>query len=87
MDRPNEGCTSHIVGISTYYYEPMNLKDRVKTEDSFMNAYIKECFESENICSSTKILQKILDKKYKKADFKKVMKNNDKTYQNINRNI
>ena len=38
-----------------------------------MNTYIEECFESENICSWTNILCKILDAKYEKTDLNKVM--------------
>ena len=35
-----------------------------------MDEYVKEVFKSENIHSSTKILRKILDAKYEKADKK-----------------
>ena len=38
-----------------------------------MDAYVEEVFKLENICSSTKILRKILDVKYEKANLNKVM--------------
>ena len=41
----------------------------------FTDAYVKEVYESDHVCTATKRLRLILDVKYKKADLYKVMEN------------
>ena len=40
VDGPYESCTDPMVDTCTYDYKNPNLKDHVKLEDSFMDAYI-----------------------------------------------
>ena len=42
-------------------------------EESLLNLYADECFESENTIRQTRQMRRILDAKYEKADPNKVM--------------
>ena len=48
-------------------------KGKITPEESFMNAYADEVYESEQFHTSTRQLRVILDAKYEKAYLNKVM--------------
>ena len=66
------GCSAPIVDVSTYDFKTLT-DNKVKPEESFINAYVNECLESEGKMSSTRIIFRILVTKYEKADLNKVM--------------
>ena len=55
-----------IIDMITYNYNNLNLKDNIKPEESFTDAYVAAFFESEILRSSTKTLCTILYAKYKR---------------------
>ena len=61
-----------MVEVKKYSFNILAAKT-VKPEESFINVYVSECFESESAISATRIMRRILDAKYKKADPNKVM--------------
>ena len=52
-----------MVDLGTYQFKNLELVE-ITHEEYFTNAYIEEVFESENMCTSTKLLCIILDAKY-----------------------
>ena len=68
---PHEGCLAPMVDVSNYDF--MSITDKiVKTEESFINSYVNESFESNSAISSTLRMRRIIDAKYEKADPNKV---------------
>ena len=45
--------------VGKYNYKSLNTTDHINLEDSFMDAYVEEISELENIRTSTKQLRKI----------------------------
>ena len=62
-----------------YDYTPL-MDKRIKPEESLLNPYVDECFESENMINPTRRMLRILDAKYEKDDLNKVM---TKQYQHL----
>ena len=60
-----------MVDVNNYNFNILTAKT-VKPEESFINAYISECFESESVMSEAHRMCSVLDTKYKKADLNKV---------------
>ena len=69
---PYEGCSAPMVDVKKYNFKSITDKT-VKPEESFLNLYVNECFESDNTISSTRIMRRILYAKYEKADLNEVM--------------
>ena len=61
-----------MVDVNTYQFKPLK-ENKVKLEESFINAYIDKCLESEGTISSTSKILIILDAKYEKSDLNKAM--------------
>ena len=61
-----------MVDVSTYDFKPL-IDNKVKPEESFINAYVDKCLESESTISSTHRIHKILDAKYEKYDLNQFM--------------
>ena len=61
-----------MVDINNYGFNILTGKT-VKPEESFINTYVDECFESESAINATHRMRRILDTKYKKADLNKVL--------------
>ena len=66
-DGPLKGCSSPMLDVNTYGYKPL-IYNKVKPEESYINAYVDKCLESEGTISSTRIIRRLLDVKYEKAD-------------------
>ena len=62
-----KGCSAPIVDISTYDFKPLT-DNKVKPEESFINAYVNECLESKGIIISALKIRRTLDVKYQKSD-------------------
>ena len=77
---PYKGCYAPMVDVDNYNFNILTAKT-FKPEESFINAYVSECFESEGAISATLIMYIILDTKYEKADLNKVM---TEQYQHLN---
>ena len=69
----HKGCTTHMFDLSTYKFKQLNTKNGINPEYFFTGTYIDNCFEYENLCKSDNIMPTILDEKYKKYDFNKVI--------------
>ena len=67
-----------MVDVSNYEFNIIAAKTG-KPEESFINAYVSECFESKSAISATRIMRSILDSKHKKADLNNIMTNNVNT--------
>ena len=67
-----KGCSVPMVDVIAYDFKSL-IANKVKPEESFINAYIDECLESVSTFNSTRIICRILDVKYKKADLNKVV--------------
>ena len=61
-----------MVDIITYDFKLL-IYNKVKPEESFINAYVGELLESEGKMSSTRRILIVLDAKYEKADLNQVM--------------
>ena len=61
-----------MVDLSTYLFKDSNA-GKIKTEESFTDAYAKAVYLSEHILTANKRLHVILDAKYEKSDLHKVM--------------
>ena len=61
-----------MVYFGTYIFKHINI-GRNKPEESFIGAYVKEVYDSEHICTTTKTMRMILDAKYEKSDLYKVI--------------
>ena len=72
--RPHGICMAPVVDMSKFNYDSLNLKDNVKLEESFSDAYVEEVLKYENVRSSTKILNTVLYEKYDKTYLNKFMK-------------
>ena len=59
---PYKGCSAPILDINNYDFNVLIAKT-VKPQESFINAYINECFESESAISATRRMRRILDAK------------------------
>ena len=70
---------SSIVEVSDYDFKFITDKT-VKLEESFVNLYVDGCIKSDRTISSTRIMRRIIDAKYKKSDLNKVM---NEQYQHI----
>ena len=62
-----------MVDLGAYVFKDLNTR-KIKPEESFNDAYVKELYESEHVRNDTKRLCIILDVKHEKADLQKVMK-------------
>ena len=63
-----------MFGVSSYNFKPLT-KKIVKPKESFINVYVNECHKSDVTISSTRIVRRILDAKYKKFGLNTVMAN------------
>ena len=61
-DGPFNGSTIPMVDLCTYIFKDLNTA-KIRPEKSFTNAYVEEVYESEHVCTATKILHVILDAK------------------------
>ena len=61
-----------MVDVKNYEFNILTT-ETVKPEESFINAYVIECFESESSISATRKMRRILDAKYENAYLNKVM--------------
>ena len=61
---PFKGSTIPMVDLDTYTFKDLN-RDKITPEESFTDAYFKELYESEHVCTATKQLRVILEDKYK----------------------
>ena len=68
-DKPYEYCSAPLVDLSNYEFKSLTDKI-VKPEESFITSYINKCLKSETTISSMRIMRRILDTKYEKADLK-----------------
>ena len=62
---PYKGFSAPMVHVNNYDFNILTGKT-VKPEESFINLYVSECFESESEISATLIMRRILDAKYEK---------------------
>ena len=72
VEVPYKGCSAPMVDVNNYDFNIVTSKI-VKLEESFINAYVNECFEYESAISATHKMRRILDANYEKADLNKVM--------------
>ena len=77
---PYEGCSAPMVDVSNYNFNIITAKT-VKPEESFINSYVGEYFESGSAISATRRMRSILDAKDRKAYLNKVM---TKQFQHLN---
>ena len=63
-----------MVDLDTYISKDLNT-GKITPEEQFTNDYVEEIYESEHVCTATKILRVILDAKYEKSDLHKVIEN------------
>ena len=61
-----------MVDVRNYDFNIIMAKT-VKPEESFINSYVDECFESNSAISETQIMRRILDARYKKSDLNNIM--------------
>ena len=61
-----------MVEVRDHHFKLLTDK-KVKPEESFINAYVKEFLKYEGTISSTRRIRRILDDKCKKADLNQVM--------------
>ena len=61
-----------MVEVKTYDFKPLT-ENKVKPEESFINAYVDKCLDSEGIISSTHRIRRTLDTKYKKSNLNKIV--------------
>ena len=61
-----------MVDVSTYEFEPL-AENIVKSEESFVNANVNECFDSKGTINSTRRIRILLDTKEEKDKLNKVM--------------
>ena len=71
-ETPYEGCLAPMVDVSNYNFTSMKDKT-VEPEESFINTYVNESFESDSAISSIRRMRRILDNKYEKSNLNKVM--------------
>ena len=62
-DRPCKVCKPPMVDLGTCDYIPLDFTRKITPKEYFIDAYVKEVFELENICDSTKRMCMILDAK------------------------
>ena len=60
---PLKGLIISIVYLGVYAFKILNA-GKITLEEYFTNDYIDEVYESESICTHTKLLCDILDSKY-----------------------
>ena len=63
---PYEGFSAPMFDVSNYDHAPLTDKI-VKPDESFLNLYVDECFESKNSINPTRRMQIILNANYKKS--------------------
>ena len=63
-----------MVTLGTYVFKILNTR-KITPRKYFTNAYSKEVYKSEHVCTSTQRLRVILYAEYKKADLYMVMEN------------
>ena len=61
-----------MVDLGTYIFKDLNT-EKITPEESFTDAYINKLYDSEQVCSATKLSRVILDAKYKESNLHKVM--------------
>ena len=67
-----EVFSAPTVDVRKFYYESLTNKN-VKQEESFLDLYVDECFESGNMINLTWQMCIILDAKYKKEYLNKII--------------
>ena len=63
-----QGCTTPMVNLDYYDFEPINIKMCTFLEGSLLNAYVKKFRESEPLCTANNRLRTTLDANYENAD-------------------
>ena len=71
-ERLYEWCSTTMFEVRNYYFKSITDKT-VKPEESFINSYIEEEFESGNAIKPTHRMRRILDANYEKSDLNEVM--------------
>ena len=61
-----------MVDVHNYGFNILTAKT-VKPEESIINTYVNECFESEGEISATRRMRRILDARYKEVDLNNIM--------------
>ena len=69
---PYKGCLAPMVNVNKYNFNIITSKT-VKPEESFINMYVSECFESKSAIRAECRMRRILEAKYKKVELNKVM--------------
>ena len=62
-----------MIDLGTYSFKYLNT-GKITPEELFMNSYVEELYESEQVLNYNKRLCKILDAKYENSDLNKLMK-------------
>ena len=70
-DVPLKGSTSPTVHLGTYIFKDLNIGEN-KPKESFIDAYVKEVYESEHVHTATKKIREIIDAKRRRSDLHKV---------------
>ena len=62
-----------MVNLYDYDLEPINRNMRTFSEESFLNAYVNGCHESEPVCTATNRVRTIIYANYENADLYKII--------------
>ena len=65
---PYQGCTTPMVNLDYYEFEPIHIIMCPFLEDSLLNAYVKKCHESEPVRTSNNRVCTKIDANYENAD-------------------
>ena len=65
---PYQGCISLMVKINAYAFKPINGKTRPFSEETFLNAYVNDYYESKPMRNKTKGVCKTTNSKYERVD-------------------
>ena len=74
-----------MVDLGTYILKYLNT-DKITPEAFFNYAYVEKVYDSEHVCTATKLVLVILDAKYEKANLYKVMETQCQRLTMIQRN-
>ena len=67
---PYNGWTSPMVNLAQYNFKLLDKKNKIPPKYNFMDSYVDECFELENIFTATKSIQNIIEARYEKICLK-----------------
>ena len=69
--RPYQECTTPIRNLNDSNFKPINRKMQNVLEESFLNAYVNDCFISEPVRTATNIVRTIINANYERVDLNK----------------